>query len=217
MTRKVFCVHCGYEVEYEEGSESSRESAVADMTRHELECPENPAAKVIAELAARVDHLESALETERMRLAACSTAALGYFTECSDEYKSASLSDVLELRAKHDKLLKEFEDGPKYEHLGKPYSRRMLEDENKRLLMEVQAALLAGFAASSQGNNCEYPFDGDLAWVYDWILKRNIAPNEQHRDTVRNTMREKEECTATCASDDESACLGCLREYGVQE
>jgi hypothetical protein len=47
----------------------------------------------------RIAELESALETERMRLAACGTAALGYFNGCLDEYKSASLDDVLRLRA----------------------------------------------------------------------------------------------------------------------
>jgi hypothetical protein len=33
-----------------------------------------------------------------MRLAACSTAALGYFTDCHPDYLSASLQDVLSLR-----------------------------------------------------------------------------------------------------------------------
>ena len=47
-----------------------------------------------AEIAA----LRQQLETERMRLAACGTAALGYFDGCKDEYKSASLDDVLRLR-----------------------------------------------------------------------------------------------------------------------
>jgi len=37
------------------------------------------------------------LEVERMRLAGCSVAALGYFDGCDDEYKSASLDDVLSL------------------------------------------------------------------------------------------------------------------------
>lgn len=39
------------------------------------------------------------LETERMRLAACGVAALGYFDGCKDEYRSASLEDVLRLYA----------------------------------------------------------------------------------------------------------------------
>jgi hypothetical protein len=41
--------------------------------------------------------LEDELERERMRL-----AALGYFDNCAEEYKSASLSDVLTLRAAYD-------------------------------------------------------------------------------------------------------------------
>lgn len=54
---------------------------------------------------ARVAGLEAELETERMRLAACGTAALGYFDGCADAYKSASLSDVLRLRADCDAAL----------------------------------------------------------------------------------------------------------------
>ncbi|WP_319061938.1 hypothetical protein [Pseudomonas aeruginosa] len=54
---------------------------------------------------ARVAGLEAELETERMRLAACGTAALGYFDGCADAYKSASLSDVLRLRGDCDAAL----------------------------------------------------------------------------------------------------------------
>lgn len=46
-----------------------------------------------------VGKLKQELETERHRLAACGVAALGYFEGCCDEYKSASLSDVLKIRA----------------------------------------------------------------------------------------------------------------------
>lgn len=52
-----------------------------------------------------VRRLREALETERQRLAACGVAALGYFDGCADEYKSASLSDVLSLRTKYTELL----------------------------------------------------------------------------------------------------------------
>lgn len=48
--------------------------------------------------ATRIAELMHNLETERLRLAACGTAALGYFDSCLDEYKSASLDDVLKLR-----------------------------------------------------------------------------------------------------------------------
>lgn len=50
------------------------------------------------EAAKEIEYLRQQLETERMRLAACGTAALGYFDGCKDEYKSASLDDVLRLR-----------------------------------------------------------------------------------------------------------------------
>jgi hypothetical protein len=52
------------------------------------------------------DEARRELETERMRLAACGVAALGYFNGCEDAYKSASLDDVLRLRAEGDALRK---------------------------------------------------------------------------------------------------------------
>ena len=52
----------------------------------------------------RVAELERELETERMRLAACGTAALGYYDWCADEYRSASLDDVLRLRVEAERL-----------------------------------------------------------------------------------------------------------------
>ena len=56
------------------------------------------------------DKAEKELETERMRLAGCSVAALGYFDGCSEEYKSASLSDVLALREKYDKAVSAYKE-----------------------------------------------------------------------------------------------------------
>lgn len=53
-------------------------------------------------LKARITELEQQLENERIRLAACSVAALGYFEGCKDEYKSASLDDVLRLLERAD-------------------------------------------------------------------------------------------------------------------
>lgn len=46
---------------------------------------------------------EDLLEIERLRLAACGIAALGYFDGCNEKYKSASLSDVLRMREELDK------------------------------------------------------------------------------------------------------------------
>jgi hypothetical protein len=50
-------------------------------------------------LRGEVERLKDALETESMRLAACGVAALGYFDGCAEAYESASLRDVLALRA----------------------------------------------------------------------------------------------------------------------
>lgn len=57
-----------------------------------------------AELEAENARLREELETERMRLAGCGVAALGYFDGCCDEYKSASLNDVLKLRKEVEAL-----------------------------------------------------------------------------------------------------------------
>ena len=48
-------------------------------------------------LARHYDALAAELETERLRLAGCGVAALGYFKGCAPEYDSASLQDVLKL------------------------------------------------------------------------------------------------------------------------
>ena len=62
------------------------------------------AAPRVEEAPARIAELEAELELERARLAACGVAALGYFKGCAEGYRSASLDDVLKLRAKFDAL-----------------------------------------------------------------------------------------------------------------
>lgn len=52
-----------------------------------------------------VDKLKQELEDERIKHAACGTAALGYFTGCHEKYLSASLQDVINLRLKYEGLL----------------------------------------------------------------------------------------------------------------
>lgn len=52
----------------------------------------------------RVRQLEDDLENERMRVVACSIAALGWFEGAKPEYHSVALSDVLKLRQKADDL-----------------------------------------------------------------------------------------------------------------
>jgi hypothetical protein len=55
----------------------------------------------------RMNALEAELDRERHRLAACGVAAFGYFDGCHDDYKSASLDDVLRLRAERDAARKD--------------------------------------------------------------------------------------------------------------
>lgn len=54
-----------------------------------------------------VENLKGELERERMRLAGCGVAALGYFQNCAPEYDSASLQDTLRLYKKYDSYYKE--------------------------------------------------------------------------------------------------------------
>lgn len=61
----------------------------------------------IASLLFHIEQLENNLETEHLRLAACGIAALGYFDACNEEYKSASLADVLSLHENLVRLEKE--------------------------------------------------------------------------------------------------------------
>ena len=61
----------------------------------------------ITALTQRAEAAEAEREIERMRLAACGVAALGYFNGCEDVYKSASLEDVLKLRAEVEALRKD--------------------------------------------------------------------------------------------------------------
>lgn len=67
------------------------------------------------DLASRLRDVTNELETERMRLAACSTAALGYFNRCIDEYKSAALNDVLALRERAAELQRQLDEAAKQE------------------------------------------------------------------------------------------------------
>ena len=95
-----------------------------DNLRHELkvaqegwrcECSTDDACRFARERdakAERIKELESECEVERLRLAACGVAALGYFDGCKDEYKSASLDDVLRLNKRCADLRAELGDLP---------------------------------------------------------------------------------------------------------
>lgn len=78
---------------------------VVDEVKHsynERKTVSEASAAIMAAHDRIVGALRAELETERMRLAGCGVAALGYFDGCAEEFKSASLSDVLKLRAERD-------------------------------------------------------------------------------------------------------------------
>lgn len=60
----------------------------------------------------KIESLNSELEVERMRLVACGVAAQGHFEDCLEEYKSASLDDVLQLRAEYESSRKNIVEEP---------------------------------------------------------------------------------------------------------
>lgn len=60
----------------------------------------------------KIESLEKELEIERMRVVACGVAAQGHFTGCLREYRSASLDDVLQLRADYEVARKSIVEEP---------------------------------------------------------------------------------------------------------
>ena len=94
------------------------------------------------QLRADVAELKEHLETERIRLAACGVAALGYFDGCKDEYRSASLDDTLRLVEKNDQLRAEIA-----ELEGKNYlnsnALRLQKEKNDQLRARVNVLLEA--------------------------------------------------------------------------
>lgn len=60
----------------------------------------------------KIESLKLELEIERMRLVACGVAAQGQFEDCLEEYKSASLDDVLHLRASYEDVCKNIVEEP---------------------------------------------------------------------------------------------------------
>lgn len=74
---------------------------IADMhaaAMGEVTGPKRGVVEDVADVRSELNSTKEELETERMRLAGCGVAALGYFDGCCDEYKSSSLDDVLRLR-----------------------------------------------------------------------------------------------------------------------
>jgi len=103
----------------------------------------------LKEMQLAIARLERELEFERGRLAACGVAALGYLEGCADEFKSASLDDVLRVRAENEKLLQDVE---RMTTTNRVWLARWNEDqetinklrtENEKLLQDVERFLVA--------------------------------------------------------------------------
>lgn len=91
-----------------------------------------------------MDKLKQELEDERIRHAACGTAALGYFTGCHEKYLSASLQDVINLRLKYEGLMNNprewWQDCEKFMYKGralKKYSHEVFPDGRTFLHSEL--------------------------------------------------------------------------------
>lgn len=121
-------------VESHEYKKLQREAAALRTQLREWIAANGPGGWIDA-LRRRVAELENDCERERMRLAACGVAALGYFTGCLDEYKSASLDDVLRLQ---ERLAAEVE------------ARRALERERDTFYMDYRIKCDKGQKAAEQ-------------------------------------------------------------------
>jgi len=98
-------IQCGVEASELQAkiTEQAEELRIIRANLAQLEKDFDRRNEVVDAQVERIKALEADLEREIIRLAACGSAALGYFEDCKDEYRSASLGDVLHLR---DKLAK---------------------------------------------------------------------------------------------------------------
>jgi len=101
-----------------------------------------PKRGVVEDVADAIAKLRDELETERMRLAGCGVAALGYFDGCCDTYKSASLDDVLRLRDRNAELTAENRE------LRMSRSLRQEQHDGEIAELTAQRDALLAFAAS---------------------------------------------------------------------
>ncbi|HBN8251503.1 TPA: hypothetical protein L3689_001738 [Pseudomonas aeruginosa] len=175
--------------EWQEAAGRSRSDVVAYIAERAKLLEERDAAQ------ARVAGLEAELETERMRLAACGTAALGYFDGCADAYKSAAMSDVLRLRGDCDAALArvaEFEAQAQHSMPGE-FIGRLSEflaqrgATGKALLRELRTML-----AAAPGNSAQHSVPELLEWaVGRWHAEVSLRPLiNVHRRALDDTWRQ---------------------------
>ena len=84
--------------------ESAQRISELESTCQKLELRAAEAEALMINHEGHIRELETKVETLNMQLVACSTAALGCFTDCCENYKSVALQDVLNLRAKNKEL-----------------------------------------------------------------------------------------------------------------
>ena len=135
--------------------------------------------------AAKIAELGNQLEIERMRLAGCSVAALGYFDGCNDEYNSASLQDVLALRTKADQQAAKIAE---------------LEAEVERLRCHAKTIRES---AANTALNTRFPDGTGVTTVVDTKTKKtlNIFDTLRERDQLAEKLRVACEALEFVASD----------------
>ena len=100
-----------------------------------------PLLRALVTTRQRAEAAEAELDRERMRLAACGVAALGYFNGCEDVYRSASLEDVLKLRAERDALRKDAE-AAKIDHIDALDAYRQMYESERDARRTVDDAMV---------------------------------------------------------------------------
>jgi DNA repair ATPase RecN len=156
-----------------------------------------------AEIAA----LRQQLETERMRLAACGTAALGYFDGCKDEYKSASLDDVLRLRQQLAECERE-RDQYKELHQAVTNANIELSQEKAALNDWVQGQAIDIRNYKDEIDKITRLSDAQAQTLHDTICSANrlseqLATVKKERDELMEAIREVIDDAEECQDHDE--------------
>jgi hypothetical protein len=155
------------------------------------------------------------LEVEHGRLAACGVAALGYFEGCADEYRSASLEDVLALKDKLAAVTKELDelkvkaqfwldaDGDSRARLAASQAReQQLRDSIKKALKGASPFFDIDVALSLHSDTSALDALTKDAELYKELLYAvgSKYPNEtRHQTALRYIRRAEEPCTISAA------------------
>lgn len=130
----------------------------------------------------KIESLEKELEIERMRVVACGVAAQGHFEDCLDEYKSASLDDVLQLRANYEDARKNIVEEPTPEGDNKETFTVWLRNTGQCLVPEkenttIEVSLRDGTVTRGRANEFDWRIIGDGE---DILHYRGILNKDQY-------------------------------------